>query len=97
MERSSYKNVKIWSKTRAGSVLLLGFSLIALFYVVKVSIDFFALQIEGRHLNELKQQIIDENIELTSDNPYLDNPNYFSIYVRDNYLYDGKNFKKIGG
>lgn len=97
MERSPHKNVKIWSQTRAGSYLLLAFSVAALMYVAKVSIDFFTLQAENLHLLELKQQIINENIQLTSDNPYLENPDYASIYVRDNYLYDGKKFKKIRG
>jgi hypothetical protein len=97
MERSQQKEVRIWSRTRAGTILFLGFGVVALFYVVRVGYDFVTLQAENRYLNELKQEIIDENIQLTSDNPYLGDSNYFSIYVRDNYLYDGENFIKISG
>ncbi len=97
MERSENKEVKIWSKTRSGTIVLFGLAIIAFMYVMKVGVDFVTLQVRHNYLNELKQVIISENIELTSNNPYLENEDYFSIYVRDNYLYDGEKFIKIGG
>ena len=97
MKRSEEKEVKIWSKTRSGSIVLFGFAIIALMYVAKVSYDFITLQIQNNSLTHLKQEILNENIELTSDNPHLGATDYFSIYVRDNYLYDGEKFVQIGG
>lgn len=96
MERNPYKQVRVWSKSRAGSFVLLAFSAVILLYVIKVSFDFITLQSEKQRLNVIKQQIIDDNIELTIDNPTLNDPNYFTVYVRDNYIYDGSKFKKIG-
>jgi len=95
MERSNDKVRHFWNNNRSASIVFLGLATIALMYFVRVSFDFVNQTIINRRLNELRSIIRTENQELENLSELLNDGEYYSIYVREEFQFNGDNVIRI--
>lgn len=95
MERSNLNQRDYWNKNRSASIVLLGIGIIGLMYFVRVGYDFVYQQNLNNRLISLRETIKTENIELENISDLLNDSEYYSIYVREEFQFNGNNVIKI--
>jgi hypothetical protein len=95
MERSNLNQRDYWNNNRSASIVLLGIAAIGLMYFVRVGYDFVYQQNLNNRLVNLREIIKNENTELENISDLLNDSDYYSIYVREEFQFNGNNVIKI--
>lgn len=95
MERSNLNTRDYWNKNRSASIVMLGIGVIALMYFVRVGYDFYYQNNLNNRLVEIRATIQKENQELENISELLNDSNYYSIYVREEFQFNGNNVIRI--
>jgi len=91
MERESIAHPSRWHRHRSTSILLLGISAVALMYVGKTGFLYASALIEQQRLAATLEELRLTYQDLQEENDRLRDPDYYSIYVEEHYLYNGEN------
>ncbi|MDD4584805.1 MAG: hypothetical protein VB122_03155 [Erysipelotrichales bacterium] len=95
MQRSEERSRSTWNMNRATSIVLFGLAVIALMFVLKIGIDYYKQYKINERLNELRSDIIKENEYLENASELLQDSDYYSIYIREEFQFDGENIIRI--
>jgi len=95
MERSNLNQRDYWNNNRSASIVLLGIGIIGLMYFIRVGYDFIYQQNVNNRLISLREVIKKENSELENISDLLNDSEYYSIYVREEFQFNGSNVIKI--
>jgi len=95
MQRSNRAEVNRWSQNRAGSIVMIGLSLIAIMIMVKIAIETASLYIKQQKLETIKDKLQKEIDDLENRNAYLSDSTYYTIYVEDDFQLSGGNIIMI--
>ena len=95
MQRSNKAEVDRWSQNRAGSIVMIGLSLIAIMFIVKIVLDTASLYIKQQRLETIKANLIEEVEDLKYRNTYLNDSTYYTIYTEDDFQLSGGNIIMI--
>jgi hypothetical protein len=91
MQRSNRAEVDRWSQNRAGSIVMIGLSLIAIMMMIKIVADTASLYIKQLKLEKIKTQLEKEIEDLENRNAYLSDSSYYTIYIEDDFQLSGGN------
>ena len=91
MERESIARPSRWHHHRSTSILLLRISAVALMYVGKTGFLYVSALIEQQRLAATLEELRLTYQDLQEENDRLRDPDYYSIYVEEHYLYNGEN------
>ena len=91
MQRSNRAEVDRWSQNRAGSIVMIGLSLIAIMMMIKIVADTATLYIKQLKLEKIKTQLEKEIEDLENRNAYLSDSSYYTIYIEDDFQLSGGN------
>ena len=91
MQRSNKAEVDRWSQNRAGSIVMIGLSLIAIMMMIKIVADTATLYIKQLKLEKIKTQLEKEIEDLENRNAYLSDSSYYTIYIEDDFQLSGGN------
>ena len=95
MQRSNKAEVDRWSQNRAGSIVMIGLSLIAIMFIVKIVLDTASLYIKQQRLETIKANLLEEVEDLKYRNTYLNDSTYCTIYTEDDFQLSGGNIIMI--
>ena len=91
MQRSNKAEVDRWSQNRAGSIVMIGLSLIAIMVMIKIVADTASLYIKQQKLETIKSKLEKEIEDLEDRNAYLSDSTYYTIYIEDDFQLSGGN------
>lgn len=91
MQRSNRAEVDRWSQNRAGSIVMIGLSLIAIMMMIKIVADTVILYSKQIRLEKIKTQLEQEIEDLENRNAYLSDSSYYTIYIEDDFQLSGGN------
>jgi predicted membrane protein len=91
MQRSNRAEVERWSQNRAGSIVMIGLSLIAIMVMIKVVFETASLYIKQQKLEVMKEKLQKEIDDLENRNAYLSDSSYYTIYIEDDFQLSGGN------
>ena len=91
MQRSNRAEVDRWSQNRAGSIVMIGLSLIAIMVMIKIVADTASLYIKQQKLETIKSKLEKEIEDLEDRNAYLSDSTYYTIYIEDDFQLSGGN------
>ena len=91
MQRSNRAEVDRWSQNRAGSIVMIGLSLIAIMVMIKIVADTASLYIKQQKLETIKSKLEKEIEDLENRNAYLSDSTYYTIYIEDDFQLSGGN------
>lgn len=86
---------RIMSSNRSLSIILLVISIVLLAISCKIIIDFALVNTEKAKLMELRNQIMEENKLFEDVNSHLQDDNYYDVFVREEYQFQGQNVIKL--
>ena len=95
MQRSNKAEVDRWSQNRAGSIVMIGLSLIAIMVMIKIVADTASLYIKQQKLETIKSKLEKEIEDLEDRNAYLSDSTYYTIYIEDDFQLSGGNIIMI--
>jgi hypothetical protein len=91
MQRSNRAEVERWSQNRAGSIVMIGLSLIAIMMMIKIVAETATLYVKQQKLEKIKVQLEKEIKDLEDRNAYLSDSSYYTIYIEDDFQLSGGN------
>ncbi|MBQ9731259.1 MAG: hypothetical protein IJV94_04295 [Bacilli bacterium] len=91
MQRSNRAEVDRWSQNRAGSIVMIGLSLIAIMVMIKIVAETASLYIKQQKLETIKTKLEKEIEDLENRNAYLSDSTYYTIYIEDDFQLSGGN------
>lgn len=95
MERSNLNTRDYWNNNRSASIVLLGIGIIALMYFIRVGYDYVYQVNLNNRLTTIRATIKQENEELENISDLLNDSDYYSIYIREEFQFNGNNVVRI--
>ena len=95
MERSNLNARDYWNNNRSASIVLLGIGLVALMYFIRIGYDYLYQVNLNNRLTVIRETIKEENQELENISDLLNDSDYYSIYIREEFQFNGDNVVRI--
>lgn len=95
MERSNLNARDYWNNNRSASIVLLGIGLVALMYFIRIGYDYLYQVNLNNRLTVIRATIKEENQELENISDLLNDSDYYSIYIREEFQFNGDNVVRI--
>ena len=95
LNRSQDTVIRKWNLNRSTSIVMFGLAIIALMIVLKIVINYSQQEMTNRRLAAIRTEIKEENTYLENESELLHDSDYYTIYIREEFQFNGENVIEI--